>query len=115
MPYAKYEWLTEEGVRLFNPHTVDLNGKIGYILEVDLKYPKNLHYLHNDYPLGPERFKIRYENLSKYSKSEHFRIHGNKNYKSSKLFATLHDKKKYIFYFYFIQDILYFKVDLMSC
>ena len=96
MPYRNYEWMTEEGVQLFNPHTVDLNGEIGYILEVDLKYPKNLHNLHNDYPLGPEKFKISYENLSKYSKSEHFRIHGNKNYKSSKLFATLHDKKKYI-------------------
>ena len=28
-------------------------------LEVDLQYPEDLHSLHNDYPLAPERFKIR--------------------------------------------------------
>ena len=27
-------------------------------LEVDLEYPKDLHNLHNDYPLAPERIKI---------------------------------------------------------
>ena len=26
--------------------------------EVDLEYPKDLHNLHNDYPLAPERIKI---------------------------------------------------------
>ena len=28
------------------------------ILELDLEYPKDLHHLHNDYPLAPERLKI---------------------------------------------------------
>ena len=28
------------------------------ILEADLKYPKEIHDLHNDYPLAPERLKI---------------------------------------------------------
>ena len=29
------------------------------LLEVDLEYLEDLHGLHNDYPLAPERIKIR--------------------------------------------------------
>ena len=30
----------------------------GYILEVDVKYPKRLHNFHNNLPFIPERIKI---------------------------------------------------------
>ena len=30
----------------------------GYILEADVKYPKELHELHNDLPFLPKRLKI---------------------------------------------------------
>ena len=31
---------------------------IGYILGVDLEYPDELHELHNDYALAPEKLKL---------------------------------------------------------
>ena len=36
----------------------DEDGDQGYILEVDVEYPKNLNYLHSDFPFLPERMKI---------------------------------------------------------
>ena len=44
----------------------------GIILEVDLEYPKELHDLHNDYPLAAEKIKVTEDMLSKYCK-KHFR------------------------------------------
>ena len=40
----------------------------GYILEVDLEYPDELHELHNDYPLAPEKLAVSSDMLSKYCK-----------------------------------------------
>ena len=30
----------------------------GYVLEVDLEYPEELHDINNDYPLSPEKINI---------------------------------------------------------
>ena len=53
----------------------DEDSDKGYILEVDIKYPKNLHDLHSDLRFLPERMKIN---------------------KGNKLVCNLHDKKNYV-------------------
>ena len=44
------------------------DGKKGLILEVDLEYPRELHNLHNDYPVAPEKAKVSKSMLSEYCK-----------------------------------------------
>ena len=51
-PSAKHI-INEEFIKNYNE-----NDKKGYILEVDIKYPKKLHDLHSDLPFLPERMEI---------------------------------------------------------
>ena len=49
--------------------SIDKKTDVGYISEVDLKYPNELHELHNDYPLAPEKLAVTNDILSNYRKS----------------------------------------------
>ena len=56
MPYKDFKWVDVESAPPLEEITSD--GDLGYILEVDLEYPNELHDLHNDYPLAPETMEI---------------------------------------------------------
>ena len=61
LQYRNLEWddkITEEDIINYK------NGSMGYILEVDVEYPKELHDLHNDYPLAPEVKNVKANMLS---------------------------------------------------
>ena len=66
LPYREFKWL--ENVDKLDVMSVNEKSDIGYILEVDLKYPDELHDLHNDYPLAPEKLAVTNDMLSKYCK-----------------------------------------------
>ena len=46
LPTGGFKWMTKAQLRRWE--------KIPCVLEVDLEYPKELHDLHNDYPLAPQ-------------------------------------------------------------
>ena len=50
----------------FDAKSISEKGPVGYILKVDLEYPEELHLLHNDYPLAPEKRAIPYDMQSDY-------------------------------------------------
>ena len=68
----------EKNVSKFDENFIknyDEDSKKGYILEVDVEYPKNLHDLHSDLPFLRERMKIK---------------------KCSQLVCNLYDKNNYV-------------------
>ena len=58
LPYSGFKWLNQKEISDFCLNSISENSPIGYILEVDLEYPSELHELHelhNHYLLAPEK------------------------------------------------------------
>ena len=61
LPVNNFKWVKKDDISNFNENFIknyDKNSDKGYILEVDVEYPKNLDKLHSDLPFLPERMKI---------------------------------------------------------
>jgi len=98
LPHSNFRWLTKKEIGMFDVSTVPDDGDTGYILEVDLDYPPELHDAHNDYPLAPETVKIRPEMLSDYSKDVAEMV-GHNIVPTTKLVTNLSSKKNYIVHY----------------
>ena len=74
------------------------NAKNGWILEVDLEYPAELHKEHNSYPLAPEKKVVKKENMSDYQNNLIKEL-DLKLPNSNKLLLTLEDKNDYVVHY----------------
>ena len=95
LPTSNFKWMTDKEINL-GKYKAD--GKKGLILEVDLEYPQELHDIHNDYPVCPEKVKVSKNMLSAYCKkiAEKYNISIGL---VSKLIPTLRDKKEYVLHY----------------
>ena len=98
LPTGQFKWLTKEQIKSTNLAYIIEDGDEGLILEVDLEYPRELHKLHNDYPLAPEKIKVNKNMLSDYCQkiAEKFNISTGQ---VNKLITTLGPKEKYILHY----------------
>jgi hypothetical protein len=81
--WTKKEWTKEEILNLED------KGKKGYLFDVDLEYPKELHDHHNGYACGAENIIIDKSYLNEWQQE------GYKNTKVDKLVTSFFDKKDY--------------------
>ena len=108
LPYSNFSWIDEVDIEYFqDPNhilSLDDEGDVGYLFEVDLIYPSEIHDETADFPLAPESGEVTkdmfsphmsflYKNIAQASgKSE--------NYKPCrKLLLTQFDKEAYVCHF----------------
>ena len=98
LPYGGFKWLSKKEIDKFDLNSIFGNSPIGYILEIDLEDPDELHDLHNDYPLAPEKLEISQDMLSKYC-SDIADEYGKKIGGVNKLVPNLDNKSKYVIHY----------------
>ena len=105
LPSRNFRWIPCP--EYINLDSYDENSAKGLILEVDLEYPLELHQLHNDYPLAPEKMTVKPEMLSDYFREilerEKMTIG-----KVEKLIPNLYNKENYVLHYRNLQ--LYLKL-----
>ena len=112
LPLNNFNWLSENEIENLytllkdTPHEDELPKETGYALEVDLKYPKEIHDKHSQYPLIPLTRPIGEEELSQWQKNQLKKMNKKFDKKSQKLVADLNDKKNVV------MDIRYLKMAL---
>ncbi|CAB4408607.1 unnamed protein product [Rhizophagus irregularis] len=103
LPTGNFHWVKEKN-ELFNIQRQIENNEIpddsseGYILKVKLEYPQALHSQHTDYPLAPERMKVKKEWLSK-KQQEIIARSGQRYTPTDKLIPNLFDKDEYVVHY----------------
>jgi hypothetical protein len=99
LPKNNFRW---EKVDKFDQTSImmlDDHDDKGYIFEVDIEYPQELHDLHNDYPLAPESMQIDTNMLSDHAKKLLDIIESKHDDKNKKLTPTLLNKSKYVVHY----------------
>ena len=66
LPISNFKWV--ENINKIKQKLINIknNSSTGYVLEVDLEYPEELHDIHNDCPFAPEKVNIPNEWLPDY-------------------------------------------------
>ena len=98
LPTGNFRWMTDKEISKIDLAKYKENGKKGSILEVDLEHPRELHSLHNDYPVAPEKLNVSNNMLSGYCK----KIAEKYNMSIGlviKLIPTLKDKQEYVLHY----------------
>lgn len=103
LPVGEFSWMDESQLDLQSILSIKQDSDYGCIVQVDLQYPSELHDMHRDLPLAPERMIVPNECLSPYAVHLKEKLEQKGSDTSSKLFTTLHDKQDYILHYRLLQ------------
>ena len=103
LPQKSFRWLDAQEIQSFDLMSIACDATKGYVLEIDLNYPEELHESHNSFPLAPEKYSVQYEQLSDFQKCL---IDEELFCKGEKLIAHLGPRRKYICHYRNLQFYL---------
>ena len=106
LPVGNYRWLTKDEISAIRLDHLNESDNTGYMLEVDLDYPKSLHVHHNSFPLAPEKITVTAEMMSDYSINSFKKFHNTNPPKTTRLTATLNPRKKYVVHYMTLKTYL---------
>ena len=111
LPYGEFNYL--KNVNEFDVNSINEKSDTGYFLEVDIEYTDELHELHNDYPLAPEKRVVTNNMLSKYCKkiADKYDI---KVDDVKKLIPNLRNTTKYVLHYRNLQLYLFLGMKLIK-
>ena len=99
LPFGSFQWVSLDIIEKFNVENVSDTNDIGYILEVTLLYPDEVHAHHDLFPLAPEKCEITYNDLSPYAKKVLNETNIKYKKSGSKLICNLKTKKRYVLHY----------------
>ncbi|XP_054257389.1 uncharacterized protein LOC128982453 [Macrosteles quadrilineatus] len=104
LPYKDFEWLSRQEIDELVIEDIPADGDVGYVLEVDLEYPRDprLHDKHRDLPFCPELRKAPRDQLPYADDVLRTYSVG----KSAKLMVTLFDKDAYVIHYRALQQAM---------
>ena len=105
LPDANSKWVKNIDKTKQKLMNIKSNSSTGYILEVDLEYPQEMHDIHTDYPLPPEKINIPKEWLSKYC-LKIANTHNITTGKVKKIVPNLMNKNNYMVHYRNLQQCL---------
>lgn len=95
LPMAQFTWMTTEELDQLDVTTIADDAQWGYVLEIDLEYPPEIHQSHSDYPLAVQKMKVDQADLSQYSRDLKEKL-GLRGPSTTKLVPNLRPKEKYV-------------------
>ena len=96
LPTSDFRWLTREEIDDLNIEDENMDGDYGYLVELDLVYPEEIHDKTRDLPFAPEKCRISQSNFTPLQSDQYMSAYGNKGYPGyEKLLLTQWDKSKY--------------------
>ncbi len=98
--------MTEAELEKIDIAKLDLHGDTGYIFNVTLSYPEELHSVHEEFPFAVEKMTINESMLSPFAAECHLSQKGVKSYRSEKLVASFGDKVEYVTHYAALQQFL---------